>query len=127
MINARPKRRQLIGWRSNHVGENLSFSQSVGKSLMTKTTTPVSWSNNWTYLEKDTRLFIKLCHWFPKVPLFLKIAIFVNLEVPFLSEIRKTSVRLVVPFAKNTPHPHPNDEIRLISTSVPKKKVGTAQ
>ena len=29
------------------------------------------------------RLFIKLCHWFPKVPFFLKMAIFVNLEVPF--------------------------------------------
>ena len=60
-------------------------------------------------------LFIKLCHWLPKVPFFLKMAIFVSLEVPFLSEIRKTSVRLVVPFAKNTTHPHPhhppNDEI----------------
>ena len=31
--------------------------------------------------------------------------LFVNLEDPFLSEIRKTSVRLVVPFAKNTTHP----------------------
>ena len=29
------------------------------------------------------RLYIKLCHWFPKVPFFLKMAIFVNLEVPF--------------------------------------------
>ena len=52
--------------------------------------------------------------------------LFVNLEDPFLSEIRKTSVRLLVPFAKNTtrPHPHhpPNDEIRLINTSVPKIK-----
>ena len=41
------------------------------------------------------RLFIKLCHWLPKVPFFLKMAIFVNLEAPFLSEIRKNSVRLV--------------------------------
>ena len=33
-------------------------------------------------------LFIKLCHyWFPKVPFFLKMAFFVDLEVPFLSEI----------------------------------------
>ena len=51
-------------------------------------------------------------------------AIFVSLEVPFLSEIRKK--QLVVPFAKNTTHPHPhhppNDEIRLINTSVPKIK-----
>ena len=29
------------------------------------------------------RQFIKLCHWLPKVPFFLKMAIFVNLEVPF--------------------------------------------
>ena len=29
------------------------------------------------------RLFIKLCHWLSKVPFFLKMAIFVNLEVPF--------------------------------------------
>ena len=52
--------------------------------------------------------------------------LFVNLEDPFLSEIRKNSVRLVVPFSKNTTHPHPhhppNDEIRLINTSVPKVK-----
>ena len=80
----------------------------------------------WRRPIKIWRLFIKLCHWFPKVPFFLKMAIFVNLEVPFLSEIRKTSVRLVVPFSKNTTHPHPhhppNDEIRLINTSVPKIK-----
>ena len=48
-----------------------------------------------------------------------------SLKFP-LSEIRKASVRLVVPFAKNTTHPHPhhppNDEIRLINTSVPKIK-----
>ena len=74
------------------------------------------------------RLFIKLCQWFPKVPFFLKMAFFVDLEVPFSSEITKTSVRLVVPFAKRTtnPHPHPhhptNDEIRLINTSLPKIK-----
>ena len=75
---------------------------------------------------KNLRLFIKLCHWLPKVPFFLKMAIFVDLEVLFLSEIRKTSVQLLVPFAKNTTHPHPqhppNDEIRLINTSVPKIK-----
>ena len=44
------------------MGENLSFSQSVGKSMMTKTTTPVSWSNNWTYLEKDTFLHLNFSH-----------------------------------------------------------------
>ena len=52
--------------------------------------------------------------------------LFVNLEDPFLSEIRKNSMRLVVPFAKNATHPHPhqppNDEISLINTSVPKIK-----
>ena len=29
------------------------------------------------------RLFIKLCHWLPKVPFFLKMAIFLRLKVPF--------------------------------------------
>ena len=50
--------------------------------------------------------------------------LFVNLEDPFLSEIRKNSMQLVVPFAKNATHPHqpPNDEIRLITTSIPKIK-----
>ena len=74
-----------------------------------------------TCQDDNYRLFIKLCHWLPKVPFFLKMAIFVNLEVPFLSEIRKTSVRLVAPFAKNTTHPHPyqppNVQIRIINTS----------
>ena len=32
---------------------------------------------------KGKRLFIKLCHWLPKVPFFLKMANFVNLEVPY--------------------------------------------
>ena len=35
MINARPKRRQLIGLRSNHVGGNHSFSQSDDNSKTT--------------------------------------------------------------------------------------------
>ena len=61
-----------------------------------------------------------------KFPFFSKWPFLLIWRFLFLSEIRKTSVRLVVPFAKNTTHPHPhhppNDEIRLINTSVPKIK-----
>merc|ERR1712012_902832 len=61
-----------------------------------------------------------------KFPFFSKWPFLSIWRFLFLSEIRKTSVRLVVPFAKNTTHPHPhhppNDEIRLINTSVPKVK-----
>ena len=61
-----------------------------------------------------------------KFPFFSKWPFLLIWRFLFLSEIRKTSVRLLVPFAKNTTHPHPhhppNDEIRLINTSVPKIK-----
>ena len=61
-----------------------------------------------------------------KFPFFSIWPFLLTLRFLFLSEIRKTSVRLLVPFAKNTTHPHPhhppNDEIRLINTSVPKIK-----
>ena len=61
-----------------------------------------------------------------KFPFFSKRPFLLIRRFLFLSEIRKTSMRLVVPFAKKTTHPHPhhppNDEIRLINTSVPKIK-----
>ena len=61
-----------------------------------------------------------------KFPFFSIWPFLLTLRFLFLSEIRKTSVRLLVPFAKNTTHPHPhhppNDDIRLINTSVPKSK-----
>ena len=53
---------------------------TVESSVMAVPPVQISGTN---YSPPANRLFIKLCHWLPKVPFFLKMAIFVNLEVPF--------------------------------------------
>ena len=63
-----------------------------------------------------------------KFPFFLKMAIFVNLEVPFFIWNKKNQCAARDSFCQEyyppTPPPHhpPNDEIRFINTSVPKIK-----